>query len=219
MNVTKLGSIVFTLFVVACGGSEHRIGIEPGADGGSGAQDAKTSSNNPGNFKDATTGGVSRSDAMTSDADVPTASSLDNLVVTLLERTSFASGEYADRYRVSMAIVNGASSNMTEISRVRVESSYGPTNFSEPPSCQDAGLARGYIPAGARSPIFDFELIFTALTGRPGEVRLTTDCGYVTKFSPGNPNTPGDLTLVIAGLYEDGAPFELSATAAIIDGR
>ena len=152
---------------------------------------------------------------MTSDADGPTTSSLDNLVVTLLERTSFASGEYAYRYSVSMVIVNGASSNMTEISRVRVESSYGPTNFSEPPSCQDAGLARGYIPAGARSPIFDFELIFTALTGRPGEVRLTTDCGYVTKFSPGNPNTPGDLTLVIAGLYEDGAPFELRAPAGM----
>lgn len=217
MNVTKLGSIAFTLLLAACGGSEHRIGIEPG-DGGS-APDGKTSSSNPSNFKDATPGGVSHGDGMTSDAGGPTASSLDNLVVTLLERTSFASGEYADRYRVSMVIVNGASSNMTEISRVRVESSFGPTNFSEPPSCQDAGFARGFIPAGARSPIFSFELTFTALTGHPGEVRLTTDCGYVTKSSPGNPNTPGDLTLVIAGLYEDGAPFELSATAAIIDGR
>lgn len=216
MNVTKLGSIAFTLLLAACGGSEHHIGIEPGDGGSDGDARRKVVGNEP---TDASTPSNTNSDGMADSGVGPAVSALDNLVVTLLERTSFASGEYADRYRVSMVIVNGASSNMTEISRVRVESSFGPTNFSEPPSCQDAGFARGFIPAGARSPIFSFELTFTAQTGRPGEVRMTTDCGYVTKSSPGNPNTPGDLTLVIAGLYEDGAPFELRATAAIIDGR
>ena len=93
MNVTKLGSIAFTLLLAACGGSEHHIGIEPGDGGSDGDARRKVVGNEP---TDASTPSNTNSDGMADSGVGPAVSALDNLVVTLLERTSFASGEYAE---------------------------------------------------------------------------------------------------------------------------
>lgn len=201
---------IFTLLLpltllTACGGEDNSLGAEDlGVPADALGEDRATGPVDPNRPGDAQVSG---------DAGELTQSEVRNLVVTLLERRTFAGGATEDLYRGTFTLQNGSPDRaMREISRVVIETPAGRVSFTDWPNCGSSyGLELYY----GGTEVFRFDLTYKSGSM---DALFETSCGQSVRTSM-SPTIPTVMTVEVYGLYDDGTPFSLSTSATTIDGR
>lgn len=189
----------------ACGGEDNPLGQEDGGLPVDGRTDER--SDGPANQPVSGDGSLTRIDAGQVESEVR------NLVVTLLERTTFAGGATEDLYRGTFTIQNGSEPRgMREISRLVIETPAGRVSFTDWSTC---GGVYGLSLYAEATEVFRFDLTYKSGSM---DALLETSCGQSVRTSA-PPTIPTVMTVEVHGLYDDGTPFTLTTSAMTIDGR
>lgn len=209
-NNQSLSRSLFVLalaLVPACGGEDNPLGVEDA----SLPSDAlgEDRSTGPKDSTDVSSGG----DGSTSSDGGVVASEVRNLVVTLLERTTFAGGATEDLYRGTFTIQSGAEGrSMREITRVVIETPAGRASFTDWSLC---GSSYGLDLYYGGTEVFRFDLTYKSGSM---DALFETSCGQSVRTTM-PPTIPTVMTVEVHGLYDDGSPFSLTTSATTIDGR